>query len=406
MRPRGYRGLPAFASLSMAGSGGSRETWSVDVERRLTALNHWREQGGRLSPERNLDRAGCRRVDKMSRQWRQLSKKEEMSADGKVFSPGGLLAMAYPDRIAKQRSHGSYLLASGRGAVLAENDVLAGERYLVVAKMDAGRTEGRIQLAAALNKDEIRALPGLRLRRVARIEWDSVKHRVVARDEERLDALLLASFPLEAPDPDTLKQAMLQGIEQMGIESLPWTDKLRQWQTRVICMRAWMPEKNWPDLSDRWLTEHLGEWLEPWLDGVTRREHLQRLNLTDILQNLLSWEQRKVLDEILPTHLTVPSGSRKALTYEVGKAPVLAVRLQEMFGLADTPRICHDRIQIMLHLLSPAQRPIQVTQDLRGFWNRTYSEVKKELKGRYPKHHWPDDPWQAQATARAKPRRR
>ncbi|MBL3529445.1 MAG: ATP-dependent helicase HrpB [gamma proteobacterium endosymbiont of Lamellibrachia anaximandri] len=385
---------------------GSRETWSVDVERRLTALNHWREQSGRQSSEQNLDRAGCRRVDKVSRQWRQLSKNEGMSAPGKVFSPGGLLAMAYPDRIAKQRSHGSYLLASGRGAILAENDALAGERYIVVAKMDAGRTEGRIQLAAALNKDEIKALPDLRLRQVARIEWDSARCRVVARGEERLGALLLASFHLEAPDPETLKQAMLQGIEQMGMESLPWTDKLRQWQTRVVCMRAWMPEDNWPDLTDRWLTGHLGEWLEPWLDGVTRREHLQRLNLADILQNLLSWEQRGALDEALPTHLTVPSGSRKALTYEVGKAPVLAVRLQEMFGLADTPRICCNRIQIMLHLLSPAQRPIQVTQDLRGFWDRTYSEVKKELKGRYPKHHWPDDPWQAQATARAKPRRR
>ncbi len=146
-------------------------------------------------------------------------------------------------------------------------------------------------------------------------------------------------------------------------------------------------------------------WLAPWLDGISRRSQLQKIDLHGALLSLLSWDQQRELDRLAPTHLQVPSGSRIPLYYEMGKAPVLAVRLQEMFGLGETPSLCGGRVQLMLHLLSPAQRPIQVTQDLRGFWERTYAEVKKELKGRYPKHYWPDDPWSAAATARAKPRR-
>jgi ATP-dependent helicase HrpB len=157
-------------------------------------------------------------------------------------------------------------------------------------------------------------------------------------------------------------------------------------------------------VSDAHLETTLEDWLEPYLDGITRRDHLTRIDLLAILQNTLDWTQRTRLDEGAPTHLTVPSGSRLRLQYTPGESPVLAVKLQEMFGLADTPRVAWGRVPVTLHLLSPAQRPIQVTQDLRGFWERTYAEVKKELKGRYPKHPWPDDPWNAEPTARRKPR--
>jgi ATP-dependent helicase HrpB len=218
-----------------------------------------------------------------------------------------------------------------------------------------------------------------------------------------LGALILESAPLADADPEALRQAMLAGIRRMGLDCLPWSDELSDWRTRVLSLRHWFPEDGWPDVSDDWLTDHLDDWLTPWLDGITRREHLQRLDLAAALQALLDHRQRARLNELTPTHLQVPSGSRLRLRYAPGESPVLAVKLQELFGLADTPRIAGGRIAVTLHLLSPAQRPIQVTQDLRGFWERTYAEVKKELKGRYPKHPWPDDPWTAMPTRRIRP---
>jgi ATP-dependent helicase HrpB len=199
---------------------------------------------------------------------------------------------------------------------------------------------------------------------------------------------------------------MLAGIRRMGLDRLPWSDELRDWRARVLALRHWFPEDGWPDVADGWLADHLDEWLGPWLDGMTRREHLPRLDLAAALHGLLDGRLRARLNELAPTHLPVPSGSRLRLRYTPGGPPVLAVKLQELFGLADTPRIAGGRIAVTLHLLSPAQRPIQVTQDLRGFWERTYAEVKKELKGRYPKHPWPDDPWTATPTQRAKPVRK
>jgi ATP-dependent helicase HrpB len=171
----------------------------------------------------------------------------------------------------------------------------------------------------------------------------------------------------------------------------------------VLSLRHWFPDQGWPDVSDAWLMDHLDDWLAPWLDGLTRREHLPRLNLAAALHSLLDGRLRARLNEMAPTHLQAPSGSRLRLHYTPDQPPVLAVKLQELFGLADTPRIADGQIPVTLHLLSPAQRPIQVTQDLRGFWERTYAEVRKELKGRYPKHPWPDDPWTATPTRRVRP---
>jgi ATP-dependent helicase HrpB len=197
---------------------------------------------------------------------------------------------------------------------------------------------------------------------------------------------------------------MLDGIRALGIQALPWTGEARQWQARVLSMRQWFPEENWPDVADTALAATLDDWLAPHLDGITRRDHLARLDMSAILKMLLDWKQAQQLDSDAPTILAVPSGSHLKLEYKPGESPVLAVKLQEMFGLADTPRIARGRVPVTLHLLSPARQPIQVTQDLHGFWERTYAEVKKELKGRYPKHPWPDDPWNAVPTARAKRR--
>jgi ATP-dependent helicase HrpB len=199
-----------------------------------------------------------------------------------------------------------------------------------------------------------------------------------------------------------MTRAMLAGIRRLGLASLSWTDSMRQWQARVLTLSQWRPEEQWPDVSDEHLSATLEDWLSPYLQGISRREHLNRLNLGNILPNLLDWPQQKRLDDLAPTHIQVPSGSRLRLHYSSGEAPVLAVKLQEMFGLADTPRIAGGRVAVMLHLLSPAQRPVQITQDLKGFWENTYREVKKELKGRYPKHPWPDDPWTAIPTRRTR----
>jgi ATP-dependent helicase HrpB len=198
---------------------------------------------------------------------------------------------------------------------------------------------------------------------------------------------------------------MLQGIREMGIDCLPWNKASRQWLNRVTCLAEWQPNAGWPELTDKWLLGHLEAWLAPWLDGINRRTQLQKLNLLSILQGRLTWDQLKLIEQAAPTHLQVPSGSKKRLEYEPGSIPVLAVRLQEVFGWTETPRICQGQVPVVMHLLSPASRPIQVTQDLHGFWERTYSEVKKELKGRYPKHYWPDDPYQAEPTARVKRRK-
>ena len=320
---------------------------------------------------------------------------------------GLLLALAYPDRVARRRDGDAnrYLLANGRGARLLPGDPLAGCDWLVAAQLEAGASEGRIWLAAPVDPVDLETQLAARLRTVAEVRWDARQAAVVARRERRLGALALSGGPLVDPDPEAVRRAMLEGIRQLGIDTLPWTRELRDWQARVLSLRFWFPEDEWPDLADATLIERLEDWLGPWLDGLTRREHVSRLDLVAALHGLLDGRSRARarLNDLAPTHWLAPSGSRLRLRYTPGEPPVLAVKLQELFGLADTPRIAEGRIAVTLHLLSPAQRPIQVTQDLRGFWERTYSEVKKELKGRYPKHPWPDDPWTATPTRRARP---
>jgi ATP-dependent helicase HrpB len=375
-----------------------------DIDLRLSLLARWRE-GSRAEPlERSLDIAGIRRLERASRQFHGLLRALPWPETGGVRSTAGLLAMAYPDRIARQTRHGRFQLASGRGASLPEEDNLAAAPYLVAAELDAGRTEARIRLALAIAEAELRELPDLPLQQRETVVWDTGQQAVLAVREERLGALRLSARPLPEAEPQAVLTAMLGGLRQMGLACLPWDSQTRQWINRLLCLREWQPEAGWPDLSDDWLSAHLEAWLGPWLNGVTRCAQLQKLDLLGILRSRLGWERCKRLDELAPTHLTVPSGSRKRLEYTPGAPPVLAVRLQELFGLAQTPTVCAGQVAVRLHLLSPAQRPIQVTQDLAGFWQRTYSEVKKELKGRYPKHYWPDDPYQAQPTARARPR--
>ncbi len=375
---------------------------TVDIEQRLQLLHIWRRKGGQAAASAGADIDACARVDRVSRQLLRIAGK---SASGNPVTTGELLSLAYPERIAQRRKggFGRYLLASGRGVCLPEGDALAGQPYLVAADLDAGRNEGRVYLAAALDEALIRKAKKTGIKSRTRVEWDSSSRSVIVREEDRLGAIVLASRPVTNPDPNPVREAMLVGIKEMGLDSLPWSRTATEWRARILSLRHWQPEAGWPDLSDQELLATLDEWLAPWLEGMSRQQHLKKLDLQTILRARLDWGRQQQMESLAPTHIMVPSGSRKRLQYRPGEAPVLQVRLQEMFGLGETPRICNHQVPVVLHLLSPAQRPIQVTQDLRGFWERTYKEVRKELKGRYPKHYWPENPWAAEATARVRP---
>ncbi|MEW6500014.1 MAG: ATP-dependent helicase HrpB, partial [Thermodesulfobacteriota bacterium] len=340
---------------------------SADLDDRLHALNAFRTEGAGAARALGADPAGCRRVEQVSRQFRQLLASRGKKAG--ATSSGGLVATAYPDRIAQRRGAQShhYKLASGRAATVANHDPLANHEYLAVASLDAGRSEGRIFLAAPLTLAEIEEAVGNRITEHADVAWDEATESASALRQRRLGALVLASAPLAKPPAEAVAAAMLAGIERIGIGALPWSEAAREFQARSESLRHWQPEAGWPDLSDRHLAATLAEWLAPFLGTIRSREQLSRLDLASILTSRLSWERQRELDRLAPTHLTVPSGSRIRLEYHADASPpVLAVRLQELFGLAETPTVAGGRVGVVLHLLSPARRPIQITRDLKG----------------------------------------
>ena len=377
---------------------------AVDIEERLDLLKRWRQGGRAEVAAAGGNISACARVVEISRQLRRAVGGSN-AVDANPCSPGLLLSFAYPERIAQRRKDTScrYLLASGRGVKLPEGEPMGTCEFLVVAEMDAGTVEGRAYLVAAVDAAQLRLAHENRVVRSSSIAWDSGSCAVVAREEEQLAALTLRSRPVQSPDSESIRSAMLEGIREMGVNSLPWNRNTTEWRARIFSLRRWQPDAAWPDFSDTWLMDNLELWLGPWLDGVTRQQHLKRLDLEAILKSRLDWPRQQLMTKLAPSHIRVPSGARKSLTYLCGETPVLKVRLQEMFGLDETPRVCNGGIPIMLHLLSPAQRPVQITQDLSGFWSRTYKEIRKELKGRYPKHYWPENPCEAEATSRVRP---
>jgi len=380
---------------------GATTTPNADLRLRLEALQ--RGDGGAAALHGyDVNAAARKRVLMEANQWKRAVGVSG-SEDGDIDSCGILLAFAYPDRIAQKRSAGRFLLRNGRGAALADMQALSHEAYLVAAELDDQGAESRIFLAAPVDVRELERHVGEQIEEEHQIAWDRSVQAVRARQRKRLGALVLRDVQLQEPDPEELLIALLQGIAEEGLGILPWTKGARQLQRRVNYMHHF--EKEWPDMSEQGLLASLEDWLAPHVYGMKNRGDLQSLNLTSILEGMLSWGQRQELDEYVPTHIVVPSGSRLPIDYSDPSSPVLAVRLQEMFGLQETPRIARGRVPLTLHLLSPAHRPVQVTQDLASFWRNAYFEVKKDLKGRYPKHHWPDDPLQALPTNRAKPRK-
>ncbi len=384
----------------------------ADIRLRLEAV---REGGAFQAKGVSVNRALLSRIRAQADRW---EKRLGSGPDGKRGSDGGhdpdravglLLAMAYPDRVGRLRSTGRlrYQLSGGRGARFIDGEPLAAEAYLVAAELDGAGADARIRLAAPVDVADLAAHLPERFTEAEVIRWDRRTEGVAARIEERFGQLVLRDHPLAEPDPGKVAAAMLEGIRRMGLSVLPWDRRIENWRARVIFLkRENGGGLDWPDLSDEGLMARLDDWLLPFLDGITRKSQLQRLDLKSALSAMLLWPHRKALDELAPTHILVPSGSRIPIDYAAGETPVLAVRLQEMFGATDTPRIAGGKVPLLLHLLSPAGRPLQVTQDLGGFWSGSYEGVKKEMKGRYPKHYWPDDPLSATPTNRAKPRGR
>ncbi|HET6725801.1 MAG TPA: ATP-dependent helicase HrpB [Gammaproteobacteria bacterium] len=369
---------------------------TVDLQTRLEAV---------ARPGTSAIRPRLERVRQSARQLRERLKPQSGALEIDVAKAGLLTAFAYPDRIAQRRAGSAprYQLANGRGAYFAAPEALSNAPYLAVADLDGDPREARIYLAAALDADDLTSHFADHVAAHDAVRWDAQAGAVTARREYRLGALLLRDEPLQKVNADEVASVLVDGIRRAGSAALSWTPALRQWQQRVLFLRRVLGEA-WPDVEDAALLATLDEWLAPYLAGISRLSQLETVPLHHALNALLTPAQQRELDALAPSHVTVPTGSRISIDYGPDN-PVLAVRLQEMFGCDNTPAIIGGRVPLTIHLLSPARRPVQITQDLAGFWRSSYQDVKKDMKGRYPKHPWPDDPLAAEPTRRAKRRR-
>ncbi|BFI97376.1 MAG: ATP-dependent helicase HrpB [Rhodanobacter sp.] len=376
---------------------------SDDFRVRVAALHAWRDRRGH-----GADAGALAAIEQASKGWRRrLDVRSAASGTPDSHAVGDLLLHAFPDRIARRDEANPlrYTLANGRGARLHDQTALLGEPWLVALDLRFEARDSLILAAAPFDPRVLeRDLPQRFVRERA-LRWNASRDAVEAFEERRYAAIVLERRSVPVRPEDALP-ALLAAIRSKGLDALPWGEHARRLRLRVQALRGWMPELGLPDLSDAHLLATLDDWLAPYLDGKRRLDALDAEELAQALSSQLDHAQRQALDAHAPDALPVPSGQTRRLEYAPDAPPVLAVKLQELFGLADTPRVGGGRVPVTLHLQSPAGRPIQVTQDLRSFWERTYPEVRKELKGRYPKHPWPDDPWTATPTHRAKPRER
>jgi len=372
---------------------------SADISERIKLLENHNNQ--KTQKTAKSDRQLCQRLLQLAEQWYRLlagNKQKKVN----YLELGNLLLYAYPDRIAllREGSHHRYRLANGRGAELFPGDYQAGSKMLVTPQVDARQGDGKIFLAAPISIAELQGHHCQLIQEVDEVSWDGTNQKVSCSRELKVDRLVIESKPLTKVDPEKITEVFLTGLRQTGPNCLPWTRDARELQARIGSLCYWQPGQ-WPDFSDETMLANL-EWLEPYCQKMSRLEQLKKLNLKTILLSILPWNQQQKLDLLAPSHLQVPSGSRIRLSYTPGKSPILAVRIQELFGLKETPRLCLEQIPVTLHLLSPANRPVQITSDLHSFWQNSYPEIKKELAGRYPKHYWPNDPFSAVATTRTK----
>ena len=374
--------------------GGPRERDS-DVRTRLEALR--RGSGA--------DRGALDRVRRAQRSFEQQLGGTQMH--GADVDAGVLLALAYPDRIGRRRAGADarYQLSNGRGALFASAESIAREEFIVAVDLDDREREAQIRLAAPLDKADLLEHFADRLQRGDELVWDSRTEAVAARRAIRLDELLIEEKPLNDIPRAASAAAMLEGIRSLGLDVLPWDDDARDFLARCEFVRK-LGRKDlgdWPDVSKESLGQDLA-WLEPFLDGVTRRTHLTRVPLADALRARLNYEQQRKLEELAPTHIRLPTGSNARIDYLDDNAPIASMRMQEVFGLAATPRIGGGTVPVTFTLLSPGRKPLQITRDLASFWRNAYVEVRKDMRGRYPRHYWPENPLEAEPTRRVKPR--
>ena len=367
----------------------------VDISIRIDALRGHRPVG--LA----VDAAGIQRVRQEARIW--LLRGKPFVSPSVRPSVGVLAALAYPDRIAKRRdAAGSFLLANGRGASIDPHDPLAMSEWLVALDLDDVGTESRVRLAAALSEDEVSRVAAEHIVTTDEIIWDHDSARVVTRRVARLGAIMVEERSLSPPDPGRVGIALLEGIRDTGLETLAWSDEARSVRARLAFLHRVDPA--WPEVSDQALLDALESWLGHRIAGARKPSEV-RVSGSDVL-GLVPGALRTRFDDLAPERIEVPSGSRIAVDYSDAMKPVLAVRLQEVFGLTETPRVAGGKVPLLMHLLSPAYRPMQVTSDLASFWKSGYFDVRKDLRGRYSKHHWPEDPLSAEPVRGAKRRRR
>ncbi|MEP1780716.1 ATP-dependent helicase HrpB [Reichenbachiella sp.] len=361
----------------------------IDINERVIVLRRQRGES-RLGRKFN-------RIEKIASSYRMLFKINE--ADNATVDPyetGQLLAQAYPERIAfaKPGNNAQFKLSNGKIAMAGHRDDLAHEPWLAIAHMDAREGMGKIFMASPLNPKDLAPM----VKTLEVIKWDTKDGGLIANKEMRIGSIVLQSIPLPDPDIEHLEQAICDAVKSEGRHLLNWDENVIQWQNRVLSLKKWNPQGQWPDVSITTLIATNEEWLKPYLNQIKRPEDLKKINLQDVLHHHLPFELQSELNLLAPQKINVPSGSQIQIQYfEDGAPPVLAVRLQEVFGMIETPKINNDQITLLMHLLSPGFKPVQVTSDLQSFWSDTYFEVRKELKRRYPKHAWPDDPLVARA---------
>lgn len=365
----------------------------VDINLRVEALRR----------ARNTNSLGNRfsRIEKVAASYRKMLDVEINNGPVDVFETGLLLAHAYPERIAFARpgNNAQFQLANGKYAMIGHKDDLAHEPWLAVAHMDLRDGLGKIFLAAPLNPKDLQSL----VKEQEVITWDTRKGGLIATKELKIGSIVLQSKPLKSPGAEHLVEAVCKAIKNEGGNLLDFNENMQQLQNRILSLKQWNADENWPDVTTETLLETNKDWLAPYLTDVKKPEDLKKINLSEALFHSLDWDKQQALHELAPAKLDVPSGSKINIQYFVnGATPVLSVRLQEVFGLSDTPTVNKGKNKVVMHLLSPGYKPVQVTSDLKSFWNNLYFEIKKELQRRYPKHSWPDDPWTATAVAKGR----
>ncbi len=390
------------------------QQWAVDgndlaVKQTAAWLAAWMEEPprGKFSADIRLQIAEMQRGGGMAKKRAgQFAKQLGIPLAGDLFPAwlAPLLAAAFPDRVAINRGNdGRYLLANGHGASLDPDEPLSSENALIVAELTTTRQgDSRIFAAVAADIDELESyLPGL-FETVDRVDWDEGKGRLVAEQQKRVGALVVSRKALPEPDPARIGEALANAVRRKGLSCLPWNESSEGLLIRARCGREWLPELELPALDDDTLLAELDNWLVPFMAGMRKISDLKKLDLKGALEAYLGWDNVKTLNRETPARFEVPTGSSYTIRYKEGEAPVLAVRMQEMYGQQASPVIAMGRVTLVIELLSPAQRPLQITRDLASFWEGAYRDVQKEMKGRYPKHVWPDDPATHEPTRKTK----